>query len=679
MPAVGIDFGTTKTLVACWDPERKCPRTVRLGRGRDDLPTTLHFDTHGQLSFGDNADDLRETEPEGYLRCLKRALGRRKRVILRQQSNDAVDLTAEYLKYVKRRAEEEKFQGSRITSAVLTVPALFGEAARAGLVEAAGKAELKEVQLLEEPLAAGMAFLEEKKGTPLGERVLVFDWGGGTLDLALLHQRNGRLVINPELVGGDDTCGGEDIDDLFGTQIAACLPSLGIGNEELQSPRLQFAIARQAREAKHHLSQKEVADIRLVADGRVLHLPWKREEFDALIAPTVERAVATLQQLVARCEASGQRPGYVLLVGGSSRIPLVASMIRVRTGLTPVSWDYSIEAVAIGAALRANEGTRTTYGEEKARREADEVVARLKKILDGPGATDTTKRRDVTSEMIGICKTLADTGNAEAQCLVGRCCLSGYGVAQDHAEALKWFRKAAEQGDAVAQNGLGVCYHTGSAGVPRNGLAAAEWYRKAAEQGHAKAQYNLGLCYRDGFGVAKDGVEEVRWLWKAAEQGDAPAQSRLGTCYLGGTGVGVDAQQAVAWYRKAAAQGDSNGQCGLGLCYLDGFGVGKDHEQAVEWFRRASAQGHATASERLQQLKKAAGAGGETKRTPPHVPTPAPRQPPPPQATNKMHPAVGVFLIVVLAVIGIAGAMAIFPLPVCVLLISMVVKNTDWS
>jgi TPR repeat protein/actin-like ATPase involved in cell morphogenesis len=674
MPAVGIDFGTTKTLVVCWDQERSCARPVRLGRGRDDLPTSLHLDTHGEWAFADDADDLRETDPAGYLPRLKRALGRRKQVILRQKSIDSVDLTAGYLKHVKRRVEMETFQGVRITSAVLTVPALFGEAARDGLTEAAGKAELKEVQLLEEPLAAGMAFLQEKTGTPLGECVLVFDWGGGTLDLALLHQRNGHFVISPELMGGDDMCGGEDIDDLFRTEVAARLQSLGVGNEELQSPRLQFAIVRQAKEAKHHLSQKEVADIRLVADGKAVHLPWKREEFEALAAPMVERAVATLQQLVIKCQASGQQPGYVLLVGGSSRIPLVANMIKDQVGLAPVLWDYSIEAVAIGAAIKANGGViaakptppppraPTVSDEERAARKARAAVARLKEVLDRPGATDATRRQSVTSEMIGVCKTLAEAGNAEAQGLVGMCYSCGYGVAPDYAEACRWYRKAAEQGSATAQYCLGMCYANGT-GVARDDTEAVNWYRRAAAWGDSRAQFVLGLYHLQGFVVEMDRREGMEWLGKAAAQGNTEASKLLqqlkivagnsdevklaaqaveelkevldrpgatdatrrqsvtsemigvcktlaeagnaearylfGRCCLCGYGVARDYAEACKWYRKAAWSGNAEAQHNLGLCHQGGFGVAKDDVAAVAWFRKAAEQGYAPAQSSL--------------------------------------------------------------------------------
>ena len=92
-------------------------------------------------------------------------------------------------------------------------------------------------------------------------------------------------------------------------------------------------------------------------------------------------------------------------------------------------------------------------------------------------------------------------------------------------------------------------------GVPKDSFEAVKWYRKAAEQGHADAQYNLGLAYRYGRGVPKDDAEAVKWYWKAAEQGDAEAQGNLGSMYFNGTGVSKDAIEGLAWSNIAAASG----------------------------------------------------------------------------------------------------------------------------
>ena len=106
-------------------------------------------------------------------------------------------------------------------------------------------------------------------------------------------------------------------------------------------------------------------------------------------------------------------------------------------------------------------------------------------------------------------------------------------------EAVKWFRQAAEQGDAKAQYNLGWCYARGE-GVEPDDFEAAKWYRKAAEQGHSKAQYNLGMCYFKGEGVPKDGEKVAYWFRKAAVQGHVKAQIKLGLCYEDGIGVYKD-------------------------------------------------------------------------------------------------------------------------------------------
>ena len=123
--------------------------------------------------------------------------------------------------------------------------------------------------------------------------------------------------------------------------------------------------------------------------------------------------------------------------------------------------------------------------------------------------------------------------------------------AGDYAEALKWYRKAAEQGHAKAQVNLGVMYR-GGIGVTQDNAEAVKWYRKSAEQGNAKAQVNLGYMYRKGKGVTQDDVEAVKWYRKSAEQGDATAQVNLGLMYDNGRGVTQDDVEAVKWYRKAA-------------------------------------------------------------------------------------------------------------------------------
>ena len=174
---------------------------------------------------------------------------------------------------------------------------------------------------------------------------------------------------------------------------------------------------------------------------------------------------------------------------------------------------------------------------------------------------------------------------------------------ENYAEAAKWFRKAADQGDGQAQNNLGVCYGKGQ-GVPQDYTEAVKWYHKSAKQGFAAAQYNLGCCYDNGQGVPQDYEEAVKWYRKSAEQGYAAAQYNLGCCYGKGQGVPQDYTESAKWLSKAAYQGLAAAQYNLGVCYANGQGVPQDYVEASKWYCKAAEQGHAGAIEALKKLRE---------------------------------------------------------------------------
>ena len=132
---------------------------------------------------------------------------------------------------------------------------------------------------------------------------------------------------------------------------------------------------------------------------------------------------------------------------------------------------------------------------------------------------------------------------------------------------------------------------------------AVKWYRKAAEQGLASAQFKLGVHYAKGRGVPQDYLEAAKWYRKAAEQGDAAAQNNLGILYDDGKGVEQDFKEAERWYRKSATQGSSDAQYNLGRMYKYGRGVTKNLEEANRWYRLAANQGHADAKKALERAK----------------------------------------------------------------------------
>jgi len=158
----------------------------------------------------------------------------------------------------------------------------------------------------------------------------------------------------------------------------------------------------------------------------------------------------------------------------------------------------------------------------------------------------------------------------------------GQGVAKDYSEALKWYQKAADQGDANAQTNLGLMYEYGC-GVDKSESKAKKWYQKAANQGLARAQYNLGDLYHN----VRFYSEALKWFEKAADQGYASAQNNLGNMYHNGRGVAKNFHQALEWYLKAANQGHKVAMYNIGLLYENGEGVPKNYQTAKDWYQKA--------------------------------------------------------------------------------------------
>lgn len=174
---IGIDFGTSKTLLTWINPESGQPTAIRLGRGRDEIPTTVYLCEDGTLLFGDDADDNAQLDYSSYVRGFKLSLG--SAIPLLVGSNKAYNsrqLTTEFLKHIKERCEKEAVMGA-ITAAVITVPAIFSPAQKEDLLEAAKNAGFTHVELLAEPVSAGMAFCNLSPKDTFEGSIVVVDWG----------------------------------------------------------------------------------------------------------------------------------------------------------------------------------------------------------------------------------------------------------------------------------------------------------------------------------------------------------------------------------------------------------------------------------------------------------------------------------------------------------------------
>lgn len=197
----------------------------------------------------------------------------------------------------------------------------------------------------------------------------------------------------------------------------------------------------------------------------------------------------------------------------------------------------------------------------------------------------------------------AEGGIARAQNIYANALRQGdRGLIKKEKEAFEWYQRAADQGFAVGQNNLGLCYYNGW-GVDKDERKAAEWWQRAADQGFADAQVNLGVCYEYSKGDCYGGMEiAIKWYKRAAEQGHADAQRRTGMCYENGLGVAKDEREAFSWYHKAAEQGNAWAQFEIARRYDSGRGTQTDKIEYKKWLFMSAENGYVYAMNRVGYL-----------------------------------------------------------------------------
>ena len=229
-------------------------------------------------------------------------------------------------------------------------------------------------------------------------------------------------------------------------------------------------------------------------------------------------------------------------------------------------------------------------------------------------------RRDY-AEAIKWFKKAAEQKNPDALYQLGLASYEGKGVPLDLDEAIKWFKKAAKKGNADAQEkldsmkelvelyesakkgnstalfNLGAAYYFGQKGVQTNEEEAIKWWKKAAEAGVLEAQYNLGAYYHNHHRYSA----AAEWYRKAAEQGEVEAMNKLAFYYEFGEGVRRDMNEAIKWWKKAAGKGNSDAMVDLGDYYLMLY-TNEGREEAIKWYRKAAALGNFKAIEALSNL-----------------------------------------------------------------------------
>jgi TPR repeat protein len=223
----------------------------------------------------------------------------------------------------------------------------------------------------------------------------------------------------------------------------------------------------------------------------------------------------------------------------------------------------------------------------------------------------------------------ADRGYVNSQHNLGIMYQKGLGVAQNNAQSIEWYRKSAEQGfvpsqiilGSIYQNGLGAPDPTSYfvttsdylARIPIDYSKAAKWYRMAAEQGNAEGQNELAFMYANGQGFPKDYSKAAEWYRKSAEQGNAEGQANLGFMYANGQGIPQDYSKAAEWNHKAAEQGNAVAEINLGVAYANGQGVPQSYTNALDWYQKAAKQGNKDAESHAQALENQLAANNQIK------------------------------------------------------------------
>ncbi|WP_394825823.1 molecular chaperone DnaK [Pendulispora albinea] len=368
---IGIDLGTTNSVVAIM--EGREPKVIVNEEGSRITPSVVAWDDKGEVLVGQIAKRQAVTNPENTIFSAKRFVGRRfeevaeelKRVpykAVRSPNGDTAfevrgkmasppEVSAKVLQKLKKAAED--YVGEKISEAVITVPAYFNDAQRQATKDAGRIAGLDVKRIVNEPTAAALAYGLDKKSD---EIIAVYDFGGGTFDISILEV--GDNVVQVISTNGDTHLGGDDIDNLIIDWLVAEFrktSGIDVGKDKMALQRLKEA----AEKAKIELSSVQETSINLpfltVGPGGPVHLDMRlsRSKLEQMMTPLIERSMEPVKKALSDAKKAPSDIAEVVLVGGSTRIPLVKETVKKFFGKDPHQGVNPDEVVAIGAAVQA--------------------------------------------------------------------------------------------------------------------------------------------------------------------------------------------------------------------------------------------------------------------------------------------------------------------------------------
>ncbi len=345
---IGIDLGTTNSGV-CVIRDGK-PEMLPDEDGQAILASVVGFDNQGQLLVGEAARNQAILAPERTVRSIKRKMGQDTTVTLGDQTFTPQEISAVILRTLKERAS--RVLGEEVSKAVITVPAFFSEMQREATRQAGELAGLDVVRIINEPTAAALVY---QPNTDCGERLLVYDLGGGTFDVSIVQIEGGVVEVLSSY--GDTQLGGDDFDELLLEHVCDQFQEKH-GLDLRQLPAARSRVLQAVEEAKKALSFEPCATVseEFVAEkeGGALHLNCeiRRSDYEEMIEPLLKKTIQCVDNALDDAKLHAKDIDKIVLVGGSSRTPLVHHMLEEQLQQTPHQEVDPDLCVAMGAAVQ---------------------------------------------------------------------------------------------------------------------------------------------------------------------------------------------------------------------------------------------------------------------------------------------------------------------------------------
>ncbi|MFA6859868.1 MAG: molecular chaperone DnaK [Clostridia bacterium] len=348
---IGIDLGTTNSCVAVMEGGQ--PTVIANAEGARTTPSVVAFSKDGERLVGQVAKRQAVANPENTISSIKREMGTNKRVKANGKEYSPQEISSMILS--KLKLDAESYIGSKVTQAVITVPAYFNDSQRQATKDAGKIAGLDVLRIINEPTAAALAYGLDKKENN-NQKILVYDLGGGTFDVSILEIGEG--VFEVLSTSGDTRLGGDDFDDrIINLLLENFKNNTGI---DLSKDRLALQRLKEASEkAKIDLSAVTKTTISLpfiTADAtgpKHLEMDLTRAKFDDITSDLVKKTLVCVDKAMSDAKLSNSQIDKVILVGGSTRIPAVVDAIQKHTNKEPFKGVNPDECVAVGAAIQA--------------------------------------------------------------------------------------------------------------------------------------------------------------------------------------------------------------------------------------------------------------------------------------------------------------------------------------